>query len=343
MDRRIFLLSLLAACGCGQNDVPRKEADASSVASKAVESPPASGPELATEQVRTKISRVSVLSFGDRPNTADTLMAAAPGHFRARLTELGYIEGKTIVVEEKFANGDPQRLTQLARQIVESNPDVIVAFAAAATAAARRATSTIPIVMVHAGNPVGSGLVSSLAHPGGNVTGTTSMVPDLGAKQVELLRELLPGLAKLGLLVNPTNAGVSPMLANVTETARRFNISVVVAEVTRVEDFDRALALLHEARLDALLVAIEPLIVLNRARVLEFAAASRLPVSYDVGSGIVRQGGLISYGPVLLPITRLPPTTSTRSLKAPNPAIFQFISPLNSRSPSTLRPRRSLA
>ena len=89
------------------------------------------------------------------------------------------------MVEERYADGDPQRLTQLAREIVESNPDVIVAFAAAATAAARQATSTIPIVMLHAGNPVGSGLVASLAHPGGNITGTTSMVPELGAKQVE--------------------------------------------------------------------------------------------------------------------------------------------------------------
>jgi len=105
--------------------------------------------------------------------------------FRDGLTKLGYVEGKTILVEESYADGDPQRLTLLAREIVDSKPDVIVAIAAAATAAARQATSTIPIVMTHAGNPVGSGLVASLAHPGGNVTGTTSMVPDLGVKQVE--------------------------------------------------------------------------------------------------------------------------------------------------------------
>jgi putative ABC transport system substrate-binding protein len=299
MDRRIFLFSLLGACGCGQNEAPKKHADQSSATSQAAETPPTNRPQSASAPRQTKIPRVSMLFFGDR--TVGGLSSSAPVLFRARLTELGYVEGKTIAVEERYADGDPQRLTQLAREIVESNPDVIVAFAASATAAARQATSTIPIVMLHAGNPVGSGLVSSLAHPGGNVTGTTSMVPDLGAKQVELLRQLLPGLARLGLLVNPTNAGVPPMLANVTETARRFNISVVVAEVTRSEDFDQALALIREARLDALLVAIEPLIFLNRARVLEFAASSRLPVSYDVGGEIVRQGGLISYGPVLVP------------------------------------------
>src|SRR5437899_10039111 len=124
----------------------------------------------------------------------------------------------------KDADGDPQRLTQLAREVVDKKPDVIVAIAAAATAAARQATSTIPIVMAHAGDPVGSGLAASLAHPGGNVTGTTSMVPDLGVKQVELLRELIPKLTRLGVIANPTNAGAPLLLANLNEAARRFDI-----------------------------------------------------------------------------------------------------------------------
>jgi len=218
---------------------------------------------------------------------------------RDRLMELGYVEGKTILFEESYADGDPQRLTQLAQDIVASKPDVIVAIAAAATAAARQATSTIPIVMAHAGNPVGSGLVASLAHPGGNVTGTTSMTPDLGVKQVELLRELIPRLGKLGVLANPTNAGTPPLLTNVNEAARRFSISVVIAEVTRAEDFDKALGVLRDARPDALLVMMEPLIGINVARVLDFAATNRLPASYDVGREVARQGGLISYGPIL--------------------------------------------
>src|SRR5207237_7323195 len=117
-----------------------------------------------------------------------------------------YVEGKTILFEESYADGDAQRLAQLAREIVEKKPDVIVAIAAAATAAARQATGTIPIVMAHAGDPVGSGLVASLAHPGGNVTGTTAMVPELGAKQVELLRESIPKLPPLRVLADPTNA-----------------------------------------------------------------------------------------------------------------------------------------
>jgi putative ABC transport system substrate-binding protein len=110
---------------------------------------------------------------------------------------------------------------------------------------------------------------------------------------------LIPGLARLGVLVNPTNASAPPALAKVNEAARRFGISVVVAEVTRAEDFDKALGLLRDARPDALLVMIEPMIALNRARVLDFAASNRLPASFDVGREFVRQGGLISYGPVL--------------------------------------------
>jgi putative ABC transport system substrate-binding protein len=245
------------------------------------------------------VPRVAVLMFGPRGVVQATAPKSAVSLFRDRLVELGYVEGKTILLEESYADGDPQRLTQLAHDIVASKPDVIVTIAAAATAAARQATSTIPIVMAHAGNPVGSGLVASLAHPGGNVTGTTSMIPDLGAKQVDLLRELVPRLAKLGVLANPTNAGTPPLLANVNEAARRFNISVVVAEVTRTEDFDKAFGVLRDARPDALLVMVEPLIGLNVAKVLGFAAMNRLPASFDVGREVARQGGLISYGPVL--------------------------------------------
>ena len=320
MDRRTFLFTILAAYGCGPKEAPRKAADASEARSQAAETLPANKSELAGAQPQRKIPRVAMLFFGNRTAaTATALAGSAPALFRARLSELGYVEGKTIVVEERYADGDPERLTQLAREIVESKPDVIVAFAASATAAARQATSTIPIVMLHAGNPVGSGLVATLAHPGGNVTGTTSMVPELGAKQVELLRQMIPGLARLGLLVNPTNAGTPPLVADVKETARRFNINVVVAEVIRAEDFDKALGSLREARLDALLVMIEPMIFLNRTRVMEFATSNRLPVSYDVGGEIVRQGGLISYGPLLAPHYPLAAEYVDKILKGADP------------------------
>jgi putative ABC transport system substrate-binding protein len=300
MDRRAFLVVSTVASGCGPSDVPKTTTEANRVTPTSADAPGVKK-QLASTRPQAKIPRVAMLVFGSRLNGSATANGTAPVAtlVRDRLTELGYVEGQTILLEERYADGDPKRLTQLANEIVQSKPDAIVAIAAAATAAARQATSTIPIVMVHAGDPVGSGLATTLAHPGGNVTGTTSMVPDLGVKQVELLRQLVPGLARLGVLANPTNAGVPPSLANVNEAARRFSISVVVAEVTRAEDFDQALGLLRDARLDALLVLIEPMIFMNCARVLDFAAANRLPASYDVGRVVVRQGGLVSYGPVL--------------------------------------------
>jgi ABC-type uncharacterized transport system substrate-binding protein len=298
MDRRAFLVALIAACGCSPNEAPKTAAEAGHAPPTAAATP-GGKQHSASVDPQTKIPRVAMLVFGTRSSASASAPSPASMLVRDRLTELGYVEGKTILLEESYADGNQQRLMQLAHEVVERKPDVIVAIAAAATAAARQATSTIPIVMAHAGNPVGSGLVASLAHPGGNVTGTTSMVPELGVKQVELLRQLIPGLSRLGVLANPTNAGTPPLLANVKEAAHQFNISVVVAEVTRSEDFDKALGLLRDARPNALLVMVEPIIGMNRARVLEFAAANRLPASYDVGREIARQGGLISYGPVL--------------------------------------------
>ena len=178
MDRRDLLVALISVCGCGPNEAPKEAADATQ------SMPAAALPGNQQQSVRagTRIPRVALLVFGttDSGSATTTAGASVATPFRNRLNELGYVEGKTIQVEERYADGDPQRLTQLAHEIVESKPDVIVAIAAAATAAARGATSTIPMVMAHAGNPVGSGLVASLAYPGGNVTGKTSMAPELG-------------------------------------------------------------------------------------------------------------------------------------------------------------------
>jgi len=233
-----------------------------------------------------------MLIFGTRENAAKTIAL-----FRQRLREIGYVEGKTILIEERYAEGNAQRLPELARELAQSRVDVIVAVAVAASVAARQATSTIPIVMVHAGNPIGAGLIASLARPGGNVTGTTSMIPELGAKQIELFRQLVPRVAKLGILVNPKNPGTAS--TNVADTARRFNISVVIVEVTRADDFPKAFTELSNARPDGLVVMVEPLIFQNRAAVIGFAASARLPATYD-NAGVVRDGGLISYAPVFL-------------------------------------------
>ena len=251
-------------------------------------------PFSARGQKQPKIPRVALLLLGTREDWAGSWVIDL---FRRRLRELGYIEGKSVLIEERYVGENAQRVNELARELVESKVDIIVAPTAAASTAARQATSTIPIVMVHAGNPIGAGLIASLARPGGNVTGTTNML--LGGKQVELIRELLPRVAKLGVLINPTNAGAAVVLANMTATARSFGIGLVVAEVSRTEDFPNAFTVLHNARPDGLLVMVESLIGTNSAQVLDFAASIRLPASYD-NSAIVREGGLISYAPLLL-------------------------------------------
>jgi putative ABC transport system substrate-binding protein len=244
-------------------------------------------------QAPGKVPRVALLLFAA---PEDYVGSNGLELFRQRLRELGYIEGRNIILEERYAGGDAARLTALAREIAASKVDVIVSPTVNATIAARQATSTIPIVMVHAGNPIGNGLIASLAHPGGNVTGATNML--LGGKQVELLRELVPRLARIGVFVNPMNAGSRVVLANMTETARSLGVEPVVAEVTNSEDVSKALATFRGARIEGLAVMVEKVFVENRARVLEFAAGARLPASYDQAD-IVRQGGLISYGPVL--------------------------------------------
>jgi putative ABC transport system substrate-binding protein len=241
-----------------------------------------------------KIPRVALLLFGTRESYTDDDGLAL---FRKRLRDLGYVEGKSILIEERYAEENAQRLNELARELAESKADIIVSPTVAATTAARKATSTIPIVMVHAGNPIGAGLIASLARPGGNVTGLTNTL--LGGKQVELIRELVPRVAKLGVLINPTNAGAAPVLANMTDTARSFGIGLVVAEVTRAEDLPKAFSVLRDARPDGLLVMVEAVITANHTRVLDFAVSTRLPASYD-NNWIVREGGLISYGPFLL-------------------------------------------
>ena len=303
MDRRAFLTLLVVAAGCGPAETPNKasasqEKTSADSATAATHDKPTTG----LNAPGSRMPRVATLVYGSRVtgSASTTAIGVSPIQlFRDRLRDLGYIEGKTIAIEERYADGDPQRLEALATRIVAADPDVIVAIAAASTAAARRATATIPIVMVHAGDPVGAGWAASLAKPGGNVTGSTSQVPELGSKQVELLRELVPHLSRLGVLANPTNAGTPLALANVAAAARRFDIGITLAEVTRAEDFDAALRTLAGARLDALFVMIEPMIFLNRVRLLEFAARNRIPASYDVGRETVREGGLISFGPLL--------------------------------------------
>ena len=249
---------------------------------------------LATRsQQPTKAARIGVLWF---TSSSDAFARRHGGLFQQRLRELGYVEGKTIIIDQRFAEGSPQRLSELAHELVEGRMDVIVTPAVTATLAARQATRTTPIVMVHAGNPIGAGLIESLARPGGNVTGTANL--PLGGKHVELIREIAPHLTRLAILVNPTNAGSRLFVATLTEATRAANISVTVVEVSQLEDFPRAYASIRDARVDWLHVMDEPMISARRAEWVDFAASARLPLSSENGE-TARVGGLISYFPLL--------------------------------------------
>jgi putative ABC transport system substrate-binding protein len=260
------------------------------------------------------IPRVVALWFA---SSSDPLARRNFALFRQRLRELGYVEGKSIVIDERFAEGNEQRLKELARELVEAKVAIIVAAGVAASLAARQVTETIPIVMLRAGNPIDAGLIGSLAKPGGNVTGTASL--PLGGKHIELMREVLPRMTRLSVLINPKNAVARAFVAGMTEAARSTSVTVTIVEVTRPEDFAQAYASLRTARVDWLHVVDEPMISARRAELVEFASTARLPLSSDVGE-TARVGGLISYAPVLTEHYLLAAAYVDKILKGAKPA-----------------------
>ena len=265
-------------------------------------------------QTRGKIPRVGFLWFGSVSDPSSQRYRSA---FRQRLAVLGYVEGKNILIEERWAEGNADRLGELARELVTNQVDIIVAPAVTASRAARQATRTIPIVMLHAGDPIGAGLISNLARPGGNVTGTTNL--SYAGKQVELMREIVPRAGNLTILLNPANAGASRYVTEIMEAAGRLNLSVAVVELTRVEDIPNAFAMIRDLRPDALLVMGDPFIGGHRAEVIAFAAGARLPTIYDVPN-LARDGGLIAYGPLMVEHYVIAAGYVDRILKGAKPA-----------------------
>ena len=272
------------------------------------------GPRLSRGQAPSKTPRIGVLWFGSKDTPAASRNRSA---FRQRLSALGYVEGKNVVIEERSAEGNAERLGELARELVASKVDVIVTPAVTASRATRQATSTIPIVMVHAGDPVGAGLIASLARPGGNVTGTTNL--SFSGKQIELMRELVPRAVKLAILLNPSNAGARRYVTDAMETGRKFDLSIAIAEVARIEDFQNAFAMIRNMRPDGLLVMADPFIGDQLAQVIAFAASARLPATYDQPN-MARAGGMVAYGPLLVEHYVMAAGYVDRILKGAKPA-----------------------
>jgi ABC-type uncharacterized transport system substrate-binding protein len=211
-----------------------------------------------------------------------------------RLRELGWIEGRTIVIEYRWAEGRNEHLAEVTAEFVRLKVDVIVTAGTAAVVTAKQATSVIPIVFAVAGDPVGTGLVASLARPGGNVTGLSNQSADLAGKRLELLREVVPSLRRLAILANAGSPiGVLEM-REAQAAARTLGLEVVTSEIRRVEDIAPAFETLKD-RAEALYVASDPLVTTNRIRISTLALGARLPTMHGQGDN-VEAGGLMSYG-----------------------------------------------
>jgi len=220
--------------------------------------------------------------------------AARSAAFRRGLRELGWIEGKNIVIESRWAEGNYDRLPELADELVRLKVDVLVTHGAAGSLAAKRATSTIPIVVTAAGDFVALGLAESLSRPGGNITGLSLFVAELMAKRLELIKEAVPNLVKAAVLLNPDNASTPKILQEIEATARSLNVGVEPLEVRRSSDIERAFAQMPDQRVGAVVVHEDTVLNSNVSAIAVYAAVKRLPSSGF--PELVRAGGLISYG-----------------------------------------------
>jgi putative ABC transport system substrate-binding protein len=211
------------------------------------------------------------------------------GAFTQRLHQLGWIDGRTITIELRSAEGRPERAHEIAAEFVRRKVDVIVTSGTPIVAVAKQVTSTIPIVFAVAGDPVGNGLVASLVRPGGNVTGLSLLQIEIAGKRLELLHEMVPGLRRLGIMGNFSNPPLAQELREVQETAKRLGLEVVTSEIRRAEDIAPAFDTL-KARAEALYVEADTLVVANRTRIITLALAARLPAIFIPA---IRQGSSV--------------------------------------------------
>ena len=213
--------------------------------------------------------------------------------FVQRLRELGWSEGRTVSIEYRWAEGRHERAAEIAAEFVRLKVDVIIT-SGGVLSAVKQATSTIPIVFAVANDPVGAGFVSSLARPGGNITGLSLQTTDLAAKRLELLREIAPGIRRLGVLANIGNAAAVPEIDEVQAAARILGLEVVTSEMRQAEDITSAFTAFRSGA-EALYVCTDPLLLAQRARINTLALAARLPTIYGPREH-VEAGGLMSYG-----------------------------------------------
>lgn len=250
----------------------------------------AAGSRASLAQQSGRIWRVGYLALGDAALNSDT-----SGAFVKGMRDLGYVEGKNLVIEWRFADGKFERLPDMAADLVRLKVDVIVAVASAAIGAAQKATTTVPIVMAVTGDPVGSGFVKTLARPGGNITGLSSMVGETGGKHVELLLAVLPQLSRVGVLVTPTSTTYRAIAESVQGAAQQAGIKTVVVEASTPEEIESAFARLVRENAGAVVVGASPFFAGQRKQIADLTVKYRLPTMFGNRAHVVA-GGLMSFG-----------------------------------------------
>ena len=248
------------------------------------------------QKTPAKVYRLGLLQPGASPEPLVTALTE-------RLNELGYREGNNIVYEYRWAEGKLNRLPEFAKELVDLKVDVIATFSTPAAIAAQKATQTIPVVFGGVGDPVGSGVVSNLNRPGGNVTGISILATELSAKRLELLEEIVPGANPVAMFWNDTNPGMVLRAHEAQNAADKLKLNLQSIGVHDLISFDTAFARMENEHLNALLVLVDPFTREHRQRIVDFAARRHLPAIYE-SREFVDAGGLISYGPSLPALQR---------------------------------------
>jgi putative ABC transport system substrate-binding protein len=281
----------------------------------------ATWPLAARAQQATKMPRIGILTPG-RSDNSDVSVTATLNAFVPALRELGYIEGQNIAIEREFGEWDADRLRRLATELVERRVDAIVANSTPAARAAKQATTTIPIVAIAMADPVEDDLVATLARPGGNVTGTTFLGPELVAKRLQLLREIVPGLSRVAVLWHPRAYGertMAGMLKEIESAAQSLGTKLQLVPVAGSDDLIGAFSAMTRERADAFILFPSPMLFGQYPRIVSLAAQNRLPAMYAAKEG-VEAGGLVSYGVNLPDLSRATAIYLDKILKGAKPA-----------------------
>jgi putative ABC transport system substrate-binding protein len=288
---------------------------------EAVTPPPRLTPP-GTAQRPAKVSRIGVLAPGCPPPspTLDTFLQG--------LRDLGYVDGQTVAIEWRYSEGKAERFPDLAAELARLQVDLIVAVSTPAALAAKQVTSTIPIVMVYVADPIGTGLVTSLGRPGGNLTGVSDMATDLSAKRLELLKEAVPTLSRVAVLWNAADPGMVLRFREIETAARTLGLTLQSLEVRGPDEFERAFTAITQERPDGLFVVAEVLTLTHRCRVLDFAAKNRLPTMYEFGV-FARDGGFMAYGPKLTDSFQRGAYYVDKIVKGTKPADLPVEQPMN--------------